>query len=405
MKDPKLPEQFSANGRAELRKHFATAPPIALPKGHLTVSFSEPQVHAVLKTISDETVRSSIHTMRSLVLHAVYGGGRQTPSQFRKGMIRGATPVRGASTSSEGEPESGGYSTDEYTSGAITSDEDTTLQSEGRSATPGPGFSEARQLEVSARTNADCNTVPSPGYSEGDYVPLSEMHSDPHQRRSGSSPPKKKRKLASMPGKIMKPAYFKGIQWTKIFVTGPLDPVQNKHNFYCQICKTNVSIYSKGAREIIRHYQSEAHLSKDQRRRFEHLGQINKLTGLTAHAVRGKDGQILSARDLEKEKLRFMTAPLVDIGPRFPFHEDYMAGVGGLKDPEDVRLATQISLIGRLIPHFGNLTVLEGLWAEVGNSTNDQDIFRQLDWGSLTLTVSIRLIFSLSNQRGSETHQ
>ena len=175
-------------------------------------------------------------------------------------------------------------------------------------------------------------------------------------------------------------------------MTGPLDPVLNKHKFYCRICKTNVSIYSKGAREIIRHYQSEAHLRKDQRWRFERLGQFDKLTGLTVHAVRGKDGRKLSALDLEKEKPLFLTAPLVDIGPRFSFYEDYMAGVGGLKDPEAVRLATQISLIGRLIPYFGNLTVLEGLWIEVGNSTNHQNTFRQLDWGSLTLTVTIAFI-------------
>ena len=43
VKEPKLPEQFSANGRAELRKHFTAAPPIVLPKGHTTVSFSEPR--------------------------------------------------------------------------------------------------------------------------------------------------------------------------------------------------------------------------------------------------------------------------------------------------------------------------------------------------------------------------
>ena len=72
--------------------------------------------------------------MRSLVMHAVYGGGHQTPSQFRKGMIRGDTPAR----SSEGEPESGGYSTDEYTSGAITSDEELHAQTEGRCDTQGP---------------------------------------------------------------------------------------------------------------------------------------------------------------------------------------------------------------------------------------------------------------------------
>ena len=36
VKEPKLPEQFSANGRAELRRHFTTAPPMVLPKRHTT---------------------------------------------------------------------------------------------------------------------------------------------------------------------------------------------------------------------------------------------------------------------------------------------------------------------------------------------------------------------------------
>ena len=85
--------------------------------------------------------------------------------------------------------------------------------------------------------------------------------------------------------------FFKGIQWTREFVTGPLDHVHNEHKFYCQICKTNVSIYSKGAHKIVRHYQSEAHLRKNHRSRYEHLGKFDKITGITVHAVRGKDGK------------------------------------------------------------------------------------------------------------------
>ena len=111
-------------------------------------------------------------------------------------MIRGATPARRVSTSSEGEPESGGYSTDEYTSGAITSDEELYTQSEGRCDTPGPRPPAMQLPIVSSHTNLDCNAVPSPGYSEGDYVPLSEMHSGSRQRSTETSPPKKKRKLA-----------------------------------------------------------------------------------------------------------------------------------------------------------------------------------------------------------------
>ena len=396
-REVKLPGQFSANGQAVLRKHFSSSAPIELPKGHNTISFSEPQIHAVLKTISDETVKSSIHAMRSLVLHAVYGAGKQTPGQFRKSMVRGVLPTQGGPSSSGADTESEGGITDDYTSGALSSDDDLVVASRPRCGTPLPrgrsGFPDTSDDEMDKVPSTSHTTVPSPGYSEGDYQPLSAIRGEDQSRRPGGSPPRKKRRFVGRPGKIMKAAYFKGIQWTKVFVTGPLDPVHNKHKFYCQICKTNVSIYTKGAREIVRHYQSETHLRKDQRWRFEHLSRVDKLSGQTVHAVRGKDGHLLSALELEKEKPHFESAPLVDIGPRFPFYDDYMASAGGIACPEDLRLGTQLSLIGRAVPHFGNLAILEGLWAEVGNFTNHQDSFRQLDWSSLTLTVSL-FIFS-----------
>ena len=188
----------------------------------------------------------------------------------------------------------------------------------------------------------------------------------------------------------MKPAYFKGIQWTKVFVTGPLDSVHNKYKFYCQLYKTNVSIYSEGAHEIVRHYQSEGHLRKDQRWRYEQLRKLDKTTGTTVHAVRGKDGHILSACQLEKEKPLSESALLVDIGPHFPFYDEYMASAGGLTN-KDVRKGTQISLIGRFVPYFGDIVILKGLWAEVGIFTNHQHMFGDLDWSSTTLTVSRRL--------------
>ena len=53
------------------------------------------------------------------------------------------------------------------------------------------------------------------------------------------------------------------IKWTETFVTRPLDPMHITHKFYCQIGRTNVSIHSKGPK-ILRQYQSEAHLRKEQ---------------------------------------------------------------------------------------------------------------------------------------------
>ena len=280
--------------------------------------------------------------------------------------------------------------TDEFTSGALTSNDELVTAARppviprGRSNYPNTSDEEMEMTPSTSHT-----TVPSPGYSEEDYQPLSAIRAEDQPQRLGGSPPRKKRRFVGRPGKIKKAAYFKGIQWTKVFVTGPLDPVHYKHKFYCQICKTSVSIYSKGARETVRHYQSKAHLRKDQRWRYEHLSKVDKLSGQTVHSVRGKDCHLLSALELEREKPRFESAPLVGIGPRFPLYDDYMASAGGISCPEDLRLGIQLSLIGRAIPHFGNLAVLERLWAEVGNFTNHQDSFRQLDWSSITLTVSL----------------
>ena len=256
-----------------LRKYFAQKAPIELPRGHTTVAFSEPQIHAVLKTISDETVKSALHSMRSLVLQAVCGEKRQTAGQLRKALFRGDTPNMGMTASSGGEPDSEGYTTDGNTSGAYSTDEEiggaiTSQEVESESSTP------VVELRAAAKAT-DCASfsgqaaVSSPGYSEGDYEPLSTIGPQAKHRPTKHSPPRKKRRLMNRPGKVMKPAYFNGIQWTKVFVTGPLDPVHNKYKFYCQICKTNVSIFSKKAREIVRHYQTESHLRKDQRWRYD----------------------------------------------------------------------------------------------------------------------------------------
>ena len=393
-KGPSLPTEWSANGRIMLRKHFAQSAPVDLPRGHTTVAFTEPQIHAVLKTISDETVKSSLHAMRSLVLHPVHGGKGHTTGQLRKALIRESLPARATSASSEGESDSEGYTTDGYTSGAYETDEDIACTILGQEVDSDASTSATQTLATrreGVTSQSGDVTIPSPGYSEGDYEPLCQMCPQTRHQHSGVSPPQKRRKLQPRPGKVMKPSYFKGIQWTKVFVTGPLDPVHNKHKFFCQICKTNVSICSKGAREISRRYSSEGHLRKDQRWRFEHLGKVDKISGNVIHSVRGRDGHILTPFELEKEKPQFESVPLVDIGPRFPFYDEYMSSAGGLTNFEDIRSGTQISLVGRFVPYFGDLATLQGLWTEVGNFTNHQELFGNLDWSSTRLTVCVAL--------------
>ena len=179
------------NGRIMLRKYFTETAPIELPRGHTTVAFSEPQIHAVLKIVSDVTVKSSLHAMRSLVLQAVYGGKGQTAGQFRKALIRVDTPARGLSTRSEGELESDGYSTDGYTSGAFATEKDIGAASfsPGAESDAYTSTGGTHTKERGIGRNSGQATVPSPGYSEGDYEPLCTIGLQVKHKQSMFSPP------------------------------------------------------------------------------------------------------------------------------------------------------------------------------------------------------------------------
>ena len=179
------------------------------------------------------------------------------------------------------------FGTEGYTSGVLSSEDEFVINSQrtGKDLSLVPPPSPPGQGSSSTPRPLSTQQVPSPGFCSTDYEPLATLTAD---QASPSSPPRKRRRLPGRTGKIMKEAYFKGIQRTRTFVTGPLDPEHNKHKFYCQICKTNVSIFSKGAREIVRHLQCESHFCKDQRWRFEHLKKKDKVTGRIVHEVRGR---------------------------------------------------------------------------------------------------------------------
>ena len=186
----------------------------------------------------------------------------------------------------------------------------------------------------------------------------------------------------------MKEASFKGIRWTKTFVTGPLDPLITNISFTARSVKPMYSRFSKGTREIIRHYQGESHLRKDQRWRLEHSRSVDEVTATVKHHVRGKDGHVLTAFELEKKKPLFEDAPIVDIGESFPFYDEYIASLGGQKTSEDLHASTQIALIGKFVPHDGNVLLLQTLWTRTAEFMNHKEQFSPFKWSSATLTVS-----------------
>ena len=388
----KAPRQFSASGRTLLRKHFVEKDPIVIPRNHPVIALIESQIHTVMKTISDETILSSFHLMKSLLLQAT-SGKVLTKEKCRH--VGGHTPGGRRSPSSSGDETTDVDSPNEgYTSGAFnTEDEPGSLsfclekETEGRESLTATS-AQPRTITENPAARRDTSMSPGSNYSIGDYAPLSSLVSKPGKAVQQKSPPRKRRKFTGKPGKTMKEAYFKGILWTKTFVTGPLDPAHNQYKFYCRLCKSNVSIYSKGAREIIRHYQTESHLRKDQIWRNTHLKKVDTITGITTHQVRGKNGVILTPLELEKERPLFENVPLVDLGGGFPFYEEYLARMEGRRTTSDSRDATQIVLIGTMVPANGDLVLLQTLWTQIGIHMDYQEAFLPLDWGSAKLTVS-----------------
>ena len=120
------------------------------------------------------------------------------------------------SDSSDGGTDTEGYTTDSYTSGAIASDEDIANFDVSQVADAIPWTGKGDTLDPEATTRSTLRPaqfeIPSPGFSEGGYEQLSSMRTSPAASPGGCSSPRKKDRMLSKPGKVMKPAYFKGIQ-------------------------------------------------------------------------------------------------------------------------------------------------------------------------------------------------
>ena len=155
-------------------------------------------------------------------------------------------------------------------------------------------------------------------------------------------------------------AYLKGLEWTHTFVCGPVDPKWNRYKFYCQICKANISIYAKGAREILRHHSSEKHLRKDKRWRYEYRCRIDLVTNVRIPKVRGKDGKLFSSfQALQLPK--FKDAEVVDISEKLPFYDELMSGADHRSSFSEDRARVQRSVLGRFLLHYGDIDVLRNL--------------------------------------------
>ena len=214
------------SSRALIKELFTNSEKFDFPKGHPTVAFTEDQISTVIKVVADETTRSTIGIMESLI---------QKASQLRIGPEDDLenTPSKSGSRYPRraGSVSSGRHSD---TSGAIRSDDN--FSSIGYS------------YEGSDVAMIDAPPGTSGGVSCGPHDPASDMEI-PDADSPGTQTlaalkaealgAKNKRtrnkrgKFTSKPQgsdtrrkitrscKIMKEAYFQGMEWTRLWPDGP----------------------------------------------------------------------------------------------------------------------------------------------------------------------------------------
>ena len=386
--DSRGPTPLFSTSRLIIKQCFEERNPTYLSPGHMTVAFNQDQISSILRIVADESARASYEMLNSVVVRASrlsLHSPRGTTS--RKHMQEGPHPCTDTDVGNDSVmtyDTRGGDSSPEF-----TSDPESNRDFQSSVALPvPPTYPRENQLvQENSPVSFDCS---SPGTET-----LAALRQEAiKEKEKGRLPPQvqPKPKRPSRPrrriGRIMKEEYFDSMPWTRVFVSGPLDPKWNPNKSYCQICKCNVSIKAKGPKEILRHYANERHLRKDQRWRYEYLPIEDPITKKLRHHVRGKDRKILPHYQLRLELPLFINAELVDIGEKLPFYEEAMSGAGHMASSPQNRARIQISILGHYLLLSGDISVLQTLSQYTGTVVNYQALFADIDWSTAKLSVS-----------------
>ena len=148
----------------------------------------------------------------------------------------------------------------------------------------------------------------------------------------------------------MKKGYAVG-ELAQFFLTGPTNAANKLSEFYCRVCRKDVSDLNHGGYEVIRHFQGHRHFARDQRVRLESPG----------WRVLDFDGNPIPEDELERQREMIMLAPLVVRDREYPFREDLIPDASGNVDPQLPMLA-KVSCLTDVLQLGGSYELVEKLW-------------------------------------------
>ena len=98
----------------------------------------------------------------------------------------------------------------------------------------------------------------------------------------------------------------------RFFVTCPTDASGKPSQFYCRLCRKDVSVLTHGMHEILRHYQGTKHFPRDQRLRLDTPG----------WRVLDFEGNVMKDEEVARQRDRILKGPQVVRDREYPFAFD-----------------------------------------------------------------------------------
>ena len=130
-----------------------------------------------------------------------------------------------------------------------------------------------------------------------------------------------------------------------LFVSGASNGSVSR--FHCMICKRDVSILSRGAREFVHHYSGDRHWSRDVAYRVQH--------GLPVFDQLMKPLELTS-----EERAAYLEQDVVDKDEGFSFPEDLLPAC--TRVDSTIPLLTMVNCVAELCRWGGSYTLLRKLW-------------------------------------------
>ena len=156
-----------------------------------------------------------------------------------------------------------------------------------------------------------------------------------------------------------------------LFVSGASNG--SASHFHCMICKRDVSMLSRGAREFVRHYSGDRHWSRDVAYRVQQ--------GLPVFDQLMKPLELTS-----EERAAYLEQDVVDKDEGFSFPEDLLPAC--TRVDSTIPLLTMVNCVAELCRWGGSYTLLRKLWGNFRATLGRDNPLYSLRWNCPETLVS-----------------